>query len=77
MEGHLDSYLAWYGRFFEDAGPDQIRGEGSTTYMPSVKAPARIAQLTDLLGLEQSNKISLEEQLAQLRIDLADGGISL
>jgi chemotaxis protein MotB len=32
---------------------------------------ARIAQLTDLLGLEQGNKTSLEEQLAQLRASLA------
>ena len=28
---------------------------------------ARISQLTDLLGLEQSNKVSLEDQIAQLR----------
>jgi len=32
---------------------------------------ARIAQLTDLLGLEQTNKMSLEEQIAQLRASLA------
>jgi len=32
---------------------------------------ARIAQLTDLLGLEQTNKSSLEEQIAQLRANLA------
>ncbi len=32
---------------------------------------ARIAQLTDLLGLEQTNKVSLEEQIAQLRASLA------
>jgi chemotaxis protein MotB len=32
---------------------------------------ARIAQLTDLLGLEKGNKTSLEEQLAQLRASLA------
>jgi chemotaxis protein MotB len=32
---------------------------------------ARIAQLTDLLGLEQSSKTSLEEQMAQLRASLA------
>ena len=32
---------------------------------------ARIAQLTDLLGLEQSSKVSLEEQIAQLRASLA------
>src|SRR5215207_3272354 len=31
----------------------------------------RIAQLTDLLGLEQSNKVTLEEQIAQLRANLA------
>ncbi len=31
----------------------------------------RIAQLTDLLGLEQSNKSTLEEQIAQLRANLA------
>jgi chemotaxis protein MotB len=35
------------------------------------KLSARIAQLTDLLGLEQGNKTSLEEQLAQLRASLA------
>jgi chemotaxis protein MotB len=32
---------------------------------------ARIAQLTDLLGLEQTNKVTLEEQIAQLRANLA------
>src|SRR5262249_13182869 len=32
---------------------------------------AKIAQLTDLLGLEQSNKSTLEEQIAQLRATLA------
>ena len=32
---------------------------------------ARIAQLTDLLGLEQTNKITMEEQIAQLRASLA------
>ncbi len=32
---------------------------------------ARIAQLTDLLSLEQTGKTSLEEQLAQLRASLA------
>ena len=32
---------------------------------------ARIAALTDLLGLEQTNKTSLEEQIAQLRANLA------
>jgi chemotaxis protein MotB len=35
------------------------------------KLSARIAQLTDLLGLEQSNKTTLEEQIAQLRANLA------
>src|SRR5436305_307839 len=33
---------------------------------------ARISQLTDLLGLEQTNKVSLEEQIAQLRANLAN-----
>src|SRR6266567_7550795 len=32
---------------------------------------ARIAQLTDLLSLEQTSKVSLEDQLAQLRAGLA------
>jgi chemotaxis protein MotB len=32
---------------------------------------ARIAQLTDLLSLEQTGKVSLEEQIAQLRAGLA------
>jgi chemotaxis protein MotB len=32
---------------------------------------ARIAQLTDLLGLEQTSKVTLEEQIAQLRASLA------
>jgi chemotaxis protein MotB len=32
---------------------------------------ARIAQLTDLLGLEQTSKTTLEEQIAQLRASLA------
>jgi hypothetical protein len=40
-----DEYLRWYARFFDEAAPGQILGEGSTTYMPSVKAPARIAEL--------------------------------
>ena len=35
------------------------------------KLSARIAQLTDLLGLEQGNKTSMEEQIAQLRANLA------
>jgi chemotaxis protein MotB len=35
------------------------------------KLSARIAQLTDLLGLEQTSKSSLEEQIAQLRASLA------
>src|SRR5690349_25106620 len=32
---------------------------------------ARIAQLTDLLSLEQTGKLTLEEQIAQLRAGLA------
>src|SRR5712675_1833558 len=32
---------------------------------------ARISQLTDLLGLEQTSKVSLEDQIAQLRANLA------
>jgi chemotaxis protein MotB len=32
---------------------------------------ARLQQLTDLLSLEQTNKLSLEEQIAQLRASLA------
>lgn len=32
---------------------------------------ARIAQLSDLLSLEQTNKVSLEEQIAQLRASLS------
>src|SRR5437016_2409291 len=32
---------------------------------------ARIAQLTDLLSLEQTSKVSLEDQLSQLRASLA------
>ena len=32
---------------------------------------ARIAQLSDLLSLEQTNKVSLEDQLAQLRASLS------
>ena len=32
---------------------------------------ARIAQLSELLSLEQTSKVSLEEQLAQLRASLA------
>ena len=34
---------------------------------------AQIAQLTELLSLEKTGKLSLEEQLAQLRIEPADG----
>ena len=36
---------------------------------------ARISQLTDLLGLEQTNKVSLEDQIAQLRANLATSDI--
>src|SRR5262249_24572090 len=32
---------------------------------------ARIAQLSDLLSLEQTSKVSLEDQLAQLRANLS------
>ena len=35
------------------------------------KLSARISQLTDLLSLEQTGKLSLEEQIAQLRAGLA------
>jgi chemotaxis protein MotB len=35
------------------------------------KLSARIAQLTDLLSLEQTGKLSMEEQIAQLRAGLA------
>jgi chemotaxis protein MotB len=35
------------------------------------KLSARIAQLTDLRSLEQTGKLSLEEQIAQLRAGLA------
>ncbi len=32
---------------------------------------ARLSQLTELLSLEQTNKLSLEEQIAQLRAGLS------
>jgi chemotaxis protein MotB len=36
-----------------------------------LRLSARIAQLSELLSLEQNTKVSLEEQLAQLRASLA------
>lgn len=45
VDRELPAYLEWYGAFFAEAGPAQILGEGSTSYLPSRKAPGRIAAL--------------------------------
>lgn len=45
FDGDREAYLRWYSDCFAGAAPGQILGEGSTTYMPSVKAPPRIAAL--------------------------------
>jgi len=44
-EANLDRYLEWYRALFSEARPDQRVGERSTTYLPSRKAPGRIARL--------------------------------
>ncbi len=42
---YFDEYRNWYESFFEEASPGQIVGEDSTVYLPSAKAPPRIAEL--------------------------------
>lgn len=41
----FDEYANWYVRFFDGAQQGQLRGEDSTSYLPSTLAPARIAEL--------------------------------
>ncbi|MEM6296491.1 MAG: sulfotransferase [Myxococcota bacterium] len=41
----FDEYAAWYARFYVRARHGQLRGEDSTSYLPSTLAPARIAAL--------------------------------
>lgn len=45
FDADFSSYEAWYARFFEHAAPGQLRGEDSTSYLPSTLAPERIARL--------------------------------
>jgi len=45
FDADFPSYEAWYARFFEGAAPGQLRGEDSTSYLPSMLAPERIARL--------------------------------
>ena len=45
FDADFETYANWYGRFFERAQPGQLRGEDSTSYLPSTVAPARIARL--------------------------------
>jgi hypothetical protein len=45
VEGRRDEYLNWYASFFAAARPDQLVGENSTSYLPSTRAPERIARL--------------------------------
>src|SRR3974377_2372769 len=40
---------------------------------PPTRLNAQIAQLTELLSMEKSGKVNLEDQLAQLRASLAVG----
>jgi len=44
-EGDFGTYLSWYEQFFVEAREHQTIGEDSTVYLPSVKAPERIAEL--------------------------------
>ncbi|MFW5968753.1 MAG: sulfotransferase family protein [Persicimonas sp.] len=44
-EADFEEYLAWYRTQFSDAREDQVIGEDTTTYLPSRKAPERIARL--------------------------------
>lgn len=45
FDTELTANLAWYRALFRKARPDQLIGEHSTVYLPSGKAPARIARL--------------------------------
>ncbi len=45
FDADFTSYEAWYARFFEGAARGQLRGEDSTSYLPSTLAPQRIARL--------------------------------
>lgn len=45
FDADFDTYAQWYARFFDDARKDQLRGEDSTSYLPSTVAPGRIARL--------------------------------
>jgi hypothetical protein len=45
FEGKQDQYLPWYRSCFAAAGPGQVIGEDSTTYLASARAPERIAAM--------------------------------
>jgi hypothetical protein len=45
FEADLGTNLPWYRSLFRNARPDQLVGEHSTVYLPSSKAPARIARV--------------------------------
>lgn len=45
LDAHFDRYLEWYRKHFQEAQPMETIGEDSTTYLPSRKAPKRIASL--------------------------------
>jgi hypothetical protein len=45
FEADLAANLGWYRSFFGSARPDQLVGEHSTVYLPSSKAPERIARI--------------------------------
>ncbi len=45
FDADFSCYEAWYARFFEGATSGQLRGEDSTSYLPSTLAAERIARL--------------------------------
>jgi len=45
FDAEREAYLRWYRGFFAAAGPGQLLGEDSTSYLASEKAPQRIREL--------------------------------
>ncbi len=45
LDRNFDRYFEWYRKHFQPADPTDTIGEDSTTYLPSHKAPERIASL--------------------------------
>lgn len=45
FEKHFQHHLSWYKSLFEKREKSQIAGERTTTYLPSLKAPSRIAEV--------------------------------